>query len=151
MEETTTAVPGERDRTAHDLILDLVEAEPGIGQAELVERVREAGGLSASGALAAIRSLERDGELVSRRLGRRKAYVVAASAAELSPPADPDATQPLPLTTGPTPSLGATEAAAESEVAGPGPDLRRRLLVFAAALMVGILINVLVIWILVNA
>ena len=148
MEKTTTAAAG--DPTTHDLILDLVEAEPGIGQAELVERVREAGGLSASGALAAIRSLERDGELVSRRLGRRKAYVVAASAAELSPPADPDATRPLARETEPTPSVGAADSA-EPEVPGPEPALRRRLLVFAAALLVGILINVLVVWVLVNA
>jgi len=65
---------------AREAVLEAVAEEEGIGQSALTERLRSRNGLSAASVLAAVRALERDGVLASRR-GRRKAYVLAETLA----------------------------------------------------------------------
>ena len=65
---------------AREAVLAAVAEEEGIGQSALTERLRDSHGLPSSAIVAAVRALERDGVIGSRR-GRRKAYVLAETLA----------------------------------------------------------------------
>ena len=69
-----TALQPTRSFQARQLALREVHGQPGILQGELAERLHGATGLAPSTSVKLLRTLEREGRLEGRRVGRRKAY-----------------------------------------------------------------------------
>ena len=62
------------DPSARRHAIDVVEAQPGILQADLAARVREAVGMAPTTTIKLLRAMEREGLLVGERVGRYKGY-----------------------------------------------------------------------------
>jgi hypothetical protein len=69
-----TAVRLNKSFEARELAIREVHGRPGILQRELAERLHAATGLAASTSVGLLRSLEREGRLEGRLVGRRKVY-----------------------------------------------------------------------------
>jgi len=83
---------------ARELALAEVGERPGVQQRDLAAIVQERSGLAASTVLKLLQGLERDGELVGLRDGRRKAYALPGEATE--EPVAPSAPAPGHATSG---------------------------------------------------
>lgn len=131
-----------------------VAEHPGISQRELAELVSSDTGIAKSSAVAAVRTLERHGDLVSSRNGGRKAYVLG-DGSEPPPPDLPDEDardeageeHPEPAGEPATALEPETETLVPAAQAAAGVPTWRLALVLAALAIV----NVLAVWLLLNA
>lgn len=82
--EAPPARPGRGQlEMVREAALKAIAAQPGISQGELVDRLAAETGAPEAAALDAIRSLDREGAVASRRTGRTKIYAEAGREAEL--------------------------------------------------------------------